>query len=85
MSAINVDNIAAKGFSFYTPAQLPAAGTAIVPQPNGREIPLLFKPLKIRGVEFQNRIFVSLWLITVTIKFFKLFRAAVSFVSILRR
>ena len=52
-------NIAAVGFPYYTPAQKPAAGTAINPQPKGNSIPLLFQPLKIRGVEFHNRIFVS--------------------------
>ena len=37
----------------------PASGTAVVPQPDGKPIPKLFQPLKIRGVEFQNRIFVE--------------------------
>ena len=35
------------------------AGTAIVPQPDGKPIPSLFQPIKIRGTTFQNRIFVS--------------------------
>ncbi|KAF7980703.1 hypothetical protein HWV62_37161 [Athelia sp. TMB] len=55
----SIENIAAKGVPFYTPAQVPASGTAIVPQPSGREVPLLFKPLTIRGTTFQNRIFLS--------------------------
>ncbi|KIM91352.1 hypothetical protein PILCRDRAFT_810624 [Piloderma croceum F 1598] len=59
MSPHNVPNPAAFGISYYTPAQVPAAGTAINPQPRGDSIPLLFQPLKIRGVEFQNRIFLS--------------------------
>lgn len=59
MSHADVPNPAAFGISYYTPAQIPAAGTAINPQPKGNSIPLLFQPLKIRGVEFQNRIFVS--------------------------
>jgi hypothetical protein len=59
MSLPNVPNPAASGISYYTPAQAHAAGTAINPQPKGNSIPLLFQPLKIRGVEFQNRIFVS--------------------------
>jgi len=59
MSLPNVPNPAAFGISYYTPAQVPAAGAAINPQPKGNSIPLLFQPLKIRGVEFHNRIFVS--------------------------
>jgi len=34
------------------------AGSATSPEDND-QIPTLFKPLRIRGVEFQNRIFVS--------------------------
>jgi hypothetical protein len=41
------------------PEQKPPAGAAVVPQPDGKPIPKLFQPLKIRGVEFQNRIFVE--------------------------
>ncbi|PCH34993.1 FMN-linked oxidoreductase [Wolfiporia cocos MD-104 SS10] len=52
-------NAPAPNVPFYTPAQNPAAGTAVDPQPNGKPIPKLFQPLKIRGVEFQNRIFLS--------------------------
>ncbi|KAF8230279.1 FMN-linked oxidoreductase [Tricholoma matsutake] len=52
-------NIAAEGISYFTPAQVPSAGTALDPQPCGGQIPKLFQPLKIRGVEFQNRIFLS--------------------------
>lgn len=52
-------NIAAEGISYFTPAQVPSAGTALDPQPCGGQIPKLFQPLKIRGVEFQNRIFVG--------------------------
>jgi len=47
------------GISYLMPEQGPPAGTAVVPQPNGKPIPKLFQPLKIRGVEFQNRIFVE--------------------------
>jgi len=53
-------NIAAKGVSYFTPAQIPPAGTALDPQPCGSQIPKLFQPLKIRGVEFHNRIFVNI-------------------------
>lgn len=45
--------------SYYTPAQIPPAGTAFDPQPNGRPIPKLFKPLTLRGTTFQNRIMLS--------------------------
>ncbi|KAG7448555.1 FMN-linked oxidoreductase [Guyanagaster necrorhizus] len=51
-------NIPASGVSFFTPAQIPPAGTA-VPQPDGKPIPTLFQPLTIREVTFQNRIFLS--------------------------
>lgn len=52
-------NHGAPGIPYYTPIQSPASGTAVDPQPDGRPLPKLFQPLKIRGVEFQNRIFVS--------------------------
>ena len=53
-------NRPAPNTSYFTPAQNPPAGTAVDPQPDGKAIPTLFKPLKIRGVEFHNRIFVSI-------------------------
>ncbi|KAH9484842.1 NADPH dehydrogenase afvA [Psilocybe cubensis] len=53
------ENLPAPGVSFYTPFQNPPAGTASNKQPNGKPIPKLFQPLKIRGVEFPNRIFLS--------------------------
>lgn len=52
-------NTPAPGVSYFTPLQDPPAGTAVVPQPDGKPIPKLFQPLTIRGVTFQNRIFVS--------------------------
>lgn len=51
-------NAPAPNVPFFTPAQYPASGSAVDPQPNGKPIPKLFQPLKIRGVEFQNRIWV---------------------------
>lgn len=48
---------AAKGVPFFTPEQNPPAGTALE-GPNGK-IPRLFTPLNIRGVQLQNRIWVS--------------------------
>ncbi|EGO03987.1 hypothetical protein SERLA73DRAFT_165519 [Serpula lacrymans var. lacrymans S7.3] len=47
------------GISYFTPAQVPAAGAAFDPQPDGKPIPKLFQPLKIRGTTFHNRIFLS--------------------------
>lgn len=43
---------------YFTPEQDPPSGTALVPQPDGTEIPTLFKPITIRGTTFHNRIFV---------------------------
>ena len=48
-----IQNPPAPGVSYFTPAQYPPSGTA-----EGDNVPLLFKPIKIRGVEFQNRIWV---------------------------
>ncbi|TCD65663.1 hypothetical protein EIP91_002336 [Steccherinum ochraceum] len=45
--------------TFFVPAQHVPAGTAVDPQSNGKPIPDLFKPLTIRGVTFQNRVWVS--------------------------
>lgn len=44
---------------YFTPAQIPPSGTALSPQPDDKPIPKLFQSIKIRGVEFHNRIFVS--------------------------
>ncbi|SJK99013.1 related to flavin oxidoreductase [Armillaria ostoyae] len=52
-------NVPAKGISFFTPEQIPPAGTATALQPNDKPIPVLFQPLTIRGLTVQNRIFVS--------------------------
>ncbi|KAH0612263.1 uncharacterized protein H6S33_010315 [Morchella sextelata] len=56
MSAADLRNVPAEGVSYFTPAQVPASGTAVDPQPNGNAIPSLFQPLTIRGATFQNRI-----------------------------
>ncbi|OTB03097.1 hypothetical protein M426DRAFT_322125 [Hypoxylon sp. CI-4A] len=50
-----VVNKAAPNAPFYTPVQDPPAGTALDPA----TAPTLFKPIKIRGVELQNRFVVS--------------------------
>lgn len=54
-------NVPAPGVPYFTPAQIPAAGTIEISQPesSAKAIPKLFQPLKIRGVEFHNRIFLS--------------------------
>ncbi|KIK59189.1 hypothetical protein GYMLUDRAFT_44943 [Collybiopsis luxurians FD-317 M1] len=57
--APNYFNRPAPGVPFFTPAQNPASGTALDPQPDGKSIPKLFTPIKIRDVTFQNRIFLA--------------------------
>ncbi|TFK88407.1 FMN-linked oxidoreductase [Polyporus arcularius HHB13444] len=52
-------NAPAPNVPYFVPRQYPPAGTAFDPQPDGKPIPTLFKPLKIRGVEFQNRVFLA--------------------------
>lgn len=51
-------NRRAPKLSYFTPAQSPPSGTAKYIFKDA-QLPKLFTPLKIRGVEFQNRIFVS--------------------------
>ena len=51
-------NRPAKGISYFTPAQLPPAGTALVEE-GQKSVPKLFKPLKLRGLTLQNRIMLS--------------------------
>ncbi|KNG89673.1 putative NADH oxidase [Aspergillus nomiae NRRL 13137] len=48
-----IDNIAAKGVSYYTPAQDPPAGTQLEGSVK------LFSPITIRGVTFPNRLFLA--------------------------
>lgn len=50
-----IDNVAANGVSYYTPAQEPPAGTRLDESANLK----LFTPLKIRGLTLQNRVFLS--------------------------
>ncbi|KIW16425.1 hypothetical protein PV08_06477 [Exophiala spinifera] len=52
-------NKPAEGISYFTPAQVPPAGTAKDPQSDNHPIPKIFQPLTIRGVTFQNRIWLS--------------------------
>jgi len=51
-------NKAAKGISYFTPAQDPPAGTALVTEET-KSVPKLFKPLKLRGLTLNNRITLS--------------------------
>lgn len=48
----------AKDVPFFTPAQKTPAGTLIKPRQDGA-VPRLFTPVKIRGVEMPNRIWLS--------------------------
>ncbi|KAL1596918.1 NADH-dependent flavin oxidoreductase [Nothophoma quercina] len=52
-------NIAAPGISYFTPLQDPPAGTALGMTNGSDKIPKLFTPLKIRGLQMQNRIALS--------------------------
>ena len=54
-----IENEAAKGISYFTPAQSPPSGTASDPQPDGSHPPKLFQPLQLRGLTLQNRIMVG--------------------------
>ncbi|CAK7264563.1 NADH-dependent flavin oxidoreductase [Sporothrix epigloea] len=47
----------AAGVPYYTPAQTPPAGAAL--QPSAADVPTLFTPITIRGVELANRFVVS--------------------------
>ncbi|PPQ85346.1 hypothetical protein CVT25_000637 [Psilocybe cyanescens] len=49
-------NVPAKDVPYFTPAQVPPAGTA---ESDGKPLPILYQPLQIRGVRFQNRIWLS--------------------------
>jgi len=51
-------NEPAPGFPYFTPLQSPPAGTALLDE-GKRDVPKLFRPLKIRGVLLQNRIMLS--------------------------
>ncbi|KAL4876699.1 hypothetical protein BJY04DRAFT_140428 [Aspergillus karnatakaensis] len=56
MALPDVENTPAQGIPYFTPAQIPAAGTAADPQTSGNGIPKLYQPLTVRGVTFQNRL-----------------------------
>lgn len=48
-----IDNVAAQGIPYYTPAQNPPAGTQVEGSTK------LFSPITIRGVTFPNRLFLA--------------------------
>ncbi|KAF7958602.1 hypothetical protein EAE96_002142 [Botrytis aclada] len=52
-------NERAENVPYFTPAQNAPSGTAVSPSIKAQSIPKLFQPLTIRGVTFQNRIWVS--------------------------
>lgn len=53
-------NVAAPNVPFYTPIQPIPAGAAIIHKDaSSTSLPLLFQPLKLRGLTLQNRIIVS--------------------------
>jgi len=52
-------NKASPDASYFTPEQSPVAGTAIGMLDGSGKIPKLFQPLKLRGLEMQNRIALS--------------------------
>ncbi|KAL4960340.1 NADH:flavin oxidoreductase/NADH oxidase [Aspergillus stella-maris] len=56
---VEIVNEPASGVSYFTPRQNPPAGTAVSPPPNAANVPKLFAPLKIRGVELHNRLLLS--------------------------
>lgn len=53
-----IHNVAAPGVSYFTPAQDPVAGTGLGSKIEGKPTPKLFTPLTLRGVTFQNRLFL---------------------------
>ncbi|TGJ81123.1 hypothetical protein E0Z10_g7647 [Xylaria hypoxylon] len=59
MSTEVFDNIGVKGISYFSPVQDPPAGTGLASKANNGSIPKLFTPFTIRGVTFQNRIFLA--------------------------
>ncbi|KAH9939053.1 FMN-linked oxidoreductase [Epithele typhae] len=53
------DFAAAPDVPYFTPAQVPVAGTGRPVKDSTKPLAKLFQPLKIRGVEFQNRLWVA--------------------------
>ncbi|KIY70149.1 FMN-linked oxidoreductase [Cylindrobasidium torrendii FP15055 ss-10] len=59
MSSLPNLNVGAPDVPYFTPAQLPPAGTAKAKQNNDNPIPSLFQPIDIGDLKMQNRIVVS--------------------------
>ncbi|KXT08809.1 hypothetical protein AC579_8273 [Pseudocercospora musae] len=51
-------NLASPAVPYFTPLQDPPAGTALLVD-GQKDVPKLFRPLKLRGLTFQNRIMLS--------------------------
>lgn len=58
MGSYSTVNKAAPGVPFYTPAQEPAIGS-VEDEGQAGSAPTLFQPIKVRGLEQQNRVVVS--------------------------
>ncbi|KAK1977505.1 NADH:flavin oxidoreductase/NADH oxidase [Colletotrichum cereale] len=54
----SIVNEPAPGIPYFTPKQDPPAGTALLPE-GQKDVPKLFRPLKLRGLVLQNRIALS--------------------------
>nr|VWO99089.1 Chaperone protein dnaJ 2 [Ganoderma boninense] len=52
-------NAPAPNVPYFVPRQYPPAGTALQPHERANHIPALFQPITIRGLTFQNRLWVS--------------------------
>lgn len=52
----DIVNKPAEGISYFTPAQIPPAGSAAQPQSDGSQAPKLFQPFTARGLTFHNRV-----------------------------
>ncbi|KAI1790703.1 FMN-linked oxidoreductase [Ganoderma leucocontextum] len=52
-------NAPAPNVPYFVPHQHPPSGTAVDPQLDGKVIPTLFQPITIRGVTFQNRLWLA--------------------------
>ncbi|KAJ5090038.1 hypothetical protein N7532_008722 [Penicillium argentinense] len=55
----DIANKPAQGISYFTPAQVPPAGSAAIPQSDGSQPPKLFTSFQVRGLTFHNRIGLS--------------------------
>jgi hypothetical protein len=53
----DIQVVPAENVPFHTPAQVPPSGLGVAVS-DGSTVHKLFQPIKIRGVEFHNRIFV---------------------------